>query len=128
MAYKAPADLHPPRKPPQAGQPQTIHAQEPRLDLGAEGLLAGAVSSNRRRSSTKVPGLKRAVSSPNVRGEASGESMPLSPLDKKRNKLGYHRTAVACGMKQFLPKNHVDNIDKFRSLSQKKDPMHSSHR
>ena len=44
-----------------------------------------------------MPGLvKRVDSFPNVRDMAA-EGQPLSPADKKRNKLGYHRTAVACG-------------------------------
>jgi hypothetical protein len=40
--------------------------------------------------------IKRAMSSPNVRGLGS-DGGAASALDKKRNKLGYHRTAVACG-------------------------------
>jgi hypothetical protein len=57
-------------------------------------------SSARRRTSIKggMPGImKRAVSSPNVRDLASLDTSAMSNADKKRNKLGYHRTAVACG-------------------------------
>lgn len=47
--------------------------------------------------SLNMPGLvERVESSPNVRDMGS-EGSPLSPADKRRNKLGYHRTAVACG-------------------------------
>ena len=47
--------------------------------------------------SLNMPGLvKRIDSLTNVRDMAA-EGQPLSPADKKRNKLGYHRTAVACG-------------------------------
>ncbi|OAP57034.1 hypothetical protein AYL99_09147 [Fonsecaea erecta] len=43
-----------------------------------------------------MPGLiQSGNSSPNVRDMAA-EGPPPSPADKKRNKLGYHRTAVAC--------------------------------
>ncbi|ETN40739.1 uncharacterized protein HMPREF1541_05019 [Cyphellophora europaea CBS 101466] len=52
---------------------------------------------SKRRSAAGGPGiLKRAVSSPNVR-DSGGDGMVMSAADKKRNKLGYHRTAVACG-------------------------------
>lgn len=54
----------------------------------------------RRRTSMKggTPGnMKRAVSSPNVRDLATLDSSAMSNTEKKRNKLGYHRTAVACG-------------------------------
>lgn len=54
-------------------------------------------TSNRRKTPSKMPGIiKRAASSPNVRSLAMNEAL-LSSADKKRNKLGYHRTAVACG-------------------------------
>lgn len=48
-----------------------------------------------RDKSTKI---KRAMSTPNVRGHATTDatSSALS-ADKRRNKLGYHRTSVACG-------------------------------
>ncbi|KIW97025.1 uncharacterized protein Z519_02417 [Cladophialophora bantiana CBS 173.52] len=43
-----------------------------------------------------MPGLiQSGNSSPNVR-DMVAEGPPSSPADKKRNKLGYHRTAVAC--------------------------------
>lgn len=58
--------------------------------------LTASMSSQRRRKTIKhtVSTLKRSASTPNVRGGESG----LSVADKKRNKLGYHRTSVACGM------------------------------
>ena len=57
--------------------------------------LTAPMSSQRRRKTTKhvVSTLKRSASTPNVRG---GESA-MSVADKRRNKLGYHRTSVACG-------------------------------
>lgn len=42
--------------------------------------------------------LRRSASTPHLRGPPPGDSGPLSPgSDKRRNKLGYHRTSVACG-------------------------------
>ena len=58
--------------------------------------LTVPMSSQRRRKTGKHAGptLKRSASTPNVRGGESG----MSVADKRRNKLGYHRTSVACGM------------------------------
>lgn len=51
--------------------------------------------------SLDMPGLVESVmSSPNLRDMAA-EGPPSSPADKKRNKLGYHRTAVACGQSSY---------------------------
>lgn len=47
-------------------------------------------------ASTKI---KRSVSTPNVRSQQNAPDhlqMGMSG-DKRRNKLGYHRTSVACG-------------------------------
>lgn len=52
--------------------------------------------SNRRYIANGTENIKRAMSSPNVRG-LSGDGGAVSAADKKRSKLGYHRTAVACG-------------------------------
>ncbi|KAH0543199.1 hypothetical protein FGG08_002460 [Glutinoglossum americanum] len=41
--------------------------------------------------------VKRSASTPNVRGQAAADAAGLSFADKRRNKLGYHRTSVACG-------------------------------
>jgi hypothetical protein len=58
------------------------------------------LSTKKRRSSkSKVPGeLRRSTSTPHMRNMALGNSGELSPTSNKaRNKLGYHRTSVACG-------------------------------
>ncbi|KAH8730452.1 hypothetical protein GQ44DRAFT_443273 [Phaeosphaeriaceae sp. PMI808] len=58
------------------------------------------LSAKKRRSSkSKVPGeLRRSSSTPHMRSLALGNSGDLSPTSNKpRNKLGYHRTSVACG-------------------------------
>lgn len=57
-------------------------------------------SSNKRRpSKSKVPSeLRRSSSTPHMRQLALGAPGELSPPNNKpRNKLGYHRTSVACG-------------------------------
>jgi hypothetical protein len=73
------------------------------LPLGTTKMTTGDLLSPttaRRRPSVKggLPGImKRAVSSPNVRDLANIDTSGISSAEKKRNKLGYHRTAVACG-------------------------------
>ncbi|KAI9682528.1 MAG: hypothetical protein M1829_000321 [Trizodia sp. TS-e1964] len=43
------------------------------------------------------PTVKRSASSPNVRAHALVDALGVSyPSDRRRNKLGYHRTSVAC--------------------------------
>jgi hypothetical protein len=58
----------------------------------------------RRPSKSKVPGeLRRTSSTPHMRNLALGNSGDLSPTSNKaRNKLGYHRTSVACGKRDSL--------------------------
>jgi hypothetical protein len=47
---------------------------------------------------SKASKLKRSVSTPNVRPPMSADAAALAlSAEKKRNKLGYHRTSVACG-------------------------------
>lgn len=48
---------------------------------------------NNKMAKHTVNALKRSASTPNVRGGETG----MSVADKRRNKLGYHRTSVACG-------------------------------
>lgn len=58
------------------------------------------LSKKRRSSKSKTPGeLRRSTSTPHMRNLALSTSGELSPTSNKaRNKLGYHRTSVACGM------------------------------
>jgi hypothetical protein len=44
-----------------------------------------------------MPGVLQSGNSSPMLSDMAAEGPPLSPADKKRNKLGYHRTAVACG-------------------------------
>jgi hypothetical protein len=47
---------------------------------------------------TKSAKIKRSMSTPNVRGQATADAAALAlSAEKRRNKLGYHRTSVACG-------------------------------
>lgn len=47
---------------------------------------------------SKAAKIKRSMSTPNVRGSVSADAAALAlSAEKKRNKLGYHRTSVACG-------------------------------
>lgn len=75
-------------------EPETVrHDSDDDVDTG------GSPSTS---SSKRDPGmLKRAMSSPSVRG-LGVEGLSMSAADKKRNKLGYHRTAVACGMSLII--------------------------
>ena len=58
---------------------------------------AAILSQRKRRRSTTS--LKRSASTPNVRGHHSHSSdAGMTLAEKRRNKLGYHRTSVACGM------------------------------
>ncbi len=80
----------------------------PSLVEGSDHQLASAADSStsfpsiaKRRRLSKVkalPEIRRSLSTPHMRSLALGESGALSPTsDKRRNKLGYHRTSVACG-------------------------------
>lgn len=50
-------------------------------------------------SQASLRNIKRSLSTPNVRSQQnSSEHVPMGmPGEKRRNKLGYHRTSVACG-------------------------------
>jgi len=60
---------------------------------------AEGTSKKRKSSRNKPPSdLKRSQSTPHIRGLAMADTSSLSPtIDRRRNKLGYHRTSVACG-------------------------------
>lgn len=48
--------------------------------------------------SAKSAKIKRTMSTPNVRSSTSADAAALAlSAEKRRNKLGYHRTSVACG-------------------------------
>jgi hypothetical protein len=78
--------------------------------------------------------IRKSMSTPNVRGQATADAAALAlSAEKRRNKLGYHRTSVACG------KNLLDRkwqicwllallsvlMRKNRTLPSKEDSVHS---
>ncbi|KAJ4356001.1 uncharacterized protein N0V89_004027 [Didymosphaeria variabile] len=65
---------------------------------GAETSPQQQLLKKRRASKDKTAVIRRSSSTPHMRNLALGTSSELSPTgDKRRNKLGYHRTSVACG-------------------------------
>lgn len=88
--------------------PEPTSIQSPTDSLDFKNTLAGPdpaaqsqhLGKKRRSSKNKLPGeLRRSTSTPHMRNLALGTSGELSPTSNKaRNKLGYHRTSVACGM------------------------------
>ena len=101
-------------------------------------------SAGRRGSKSAAAGvIKRSSSTPNVRAQASADaSDATASADKRRNKLGYHRTSVACGMCALImhryllsvflsPLSYLPQSDLFslltlsqsRPLPEEEDPM-----
>lgn len=68
----------------------------------------------------------RAMSSPNI-GNINADGASMSAADKKRNKLGYHRTAVACGKHVFFILLQASDR-KSRALSETENPLHPGSR
>ncbi|KAI9878147.1 MAG: hypothetical protein M1830_001754 [Pleopsidium flavum] len=82
-------------------------------------------NTHRRRRSTKgtMPAIiKRSSSTPNVRGLASTDTAGMSLADKRRNKLGYHRTSVACDWHVDLSEDKI-NRRPCRALQKTKDTV-----
>ena len=82
-------------------------------------LTASAILSQRRRRKSSTA-LKRSASTPNVRGSMNMNiDSGMTLAEKRRNKLGYHRTSVACGTQTFLinPLPITAKITWNRSLS-----------
>lgn len=81
--------------------------------------LSPAATHGRRRSSKGMaPAIvKRSASTPNVRGLAAVDAagLSMSAAEKRRNKLGYHRTSVACG-KFFQQLRHFELIVSPKSM------------
>ncbi|KAH6618746.1 hypothetical protein C7974DRAFT_36462 [Boeremia exigua] len=98
--------FHPPiHSPGVDGPPEPVSIQSPTDSLDFKNTFTGPdsvtqthhqLSKKRRSSKSKIPGeLRRSTSTPHMRNLALGELSPTS--NKARNKLGYHRTSVACG-------------------------------
>lgn len=74
------------------GNPSSLPSQQ-QLSHPAPPVAASPATVRRRKTPKhSISALKRSASTPNVRGDAG-----MSMADKRRNKLGYHRTSVACG-------------------------------
>ena len=72
------------------------HTDPTSLPPTAMHLSTAAMLAQRRKRKQSLS-IKRSQSTPNVRGLANSDA-GMSLAEKKRNKLGYHRTSVACGM------------------------------
>lgn len=75
---------------------------------------------------SKAAKIKRSMSTPNVRGQASADAAAMAlSADKRRNKLGYHRTSVACGKSRttIVPETRTDCV--YRPLPKAKDSLYS---
>ncbi|KAF2098034.1 hypothetical protein NA57DRAFT_76831 [Rhizodiscina lignyota] len=82
--------------------PGALHSEASSSGDGMPPPSAATTSSGKKRKPSKPKlqqDLRRVASTPHIRGLAQTETSPLqSPTsDKRRNKLGYHRTSVACG-------------------------------
>jgi len=78
------------------------------------------------KTASLVVDVKRSSSSPQIHGMVQGSDSSSPPGDKRRNKLGYQRTTIACGMYlwRFLY-FQVHVLTGNRSLSKKEDSMSS---
>ena len=71
-------------------------------DLAVEASQQQLLLKKRRASKDKTSIIRRSSSTPHMRNLALGTAGDLSPTgEKRRNKLGYHRTSVACGKKKI---------------------------
>lgn len=81
-------------------------------------------------NSSKSAKIKRSMSTPNVRGQSSADAALALSAEKRRNKLGYHRTSVACGKNMFIFELAVRfprrrRLTDLRTLSTEKDQVYS---
>src|SRR5579871_2652877 len=104
-----------PLPPPIPGDQQIIESPVAIQPDQSQPPLSTEVTGKKRKASRNKPpsDLKRSQSTPHIRGLAMADSSSVSPtIDKRRNKLGYHRTSVACGKYKFLPiiKVEIDSL------------------
>lgn len=84
-------------------------------------LTTTAILSQRRRRKHSAS-LKRSATTPNVRGLPNGEA-GMTLAEKRRNKLGYHRTSVACGTFSSMDKQEWSLSFEIRTLQTAQDKM-----
>ena len=105
MALTSEAAMHPVMELPSDSIPTSLDHGNPMSITIPQGppmvpLTTAAILSQRRRRKSTTS-MKRSASTPNVRGHHSGDA-GMTLAEKRRNKLGYHRTSVACGMFGFV--------------------------
>ena len=84
-------------------------------------ITTAAMLSQRRRRKHSAS-LKRSASTPNVRGLTNGDA-GMTLAEKRRNKLGYHRTSVACGMFFSVDEQELALNIALRTLQTAQDKM-----
>ena len=77
---------------------------------------------SQRRGRKHSASLKRSASTPNVRGFPNGDA-GMTLAEKRRNKLGYHRTSVACGTFSSMDTYEKSLIFILRALQTSQDKM-----
>ena len=84
--------------------------------------LTTAAMLSQRRKKKHSSSLKRSASTPNVRGFPNGDA-GMTLAEKRRNKLGYHRTSVACGTFSYMDMHQLSLNFIFRTLQTSQDKM-----
>ena len=93
----------------------------PELPPSMMPITTAAMLSQRRRRKHSAS-LKRSASTPNVRGFPNGDAA-MTLAEKRRNKLGYHRTSVACGTFSSMETHEVSLRSIARALQTAQDKM-----
>jgi len=93
------SSAHPSRASPGTLLPSPAFAEAPHSSSMEPAPEPHSSTKKKKTAKRKPPSdIRRSVSTPQLANLARTEIMPLSPTsDKRRNKLGYHRTSVACG-------------------------------
>ena len=110
-------------------QVHPTHQLSPPSVLLAQDTVIPFIAGRGRHPLSTTSTLRRSVSTPNVRPQGTNdvELGPLSlPGEKKRNKLGYHRSSMACGRysQGDIDSRRTDSkMDLFRELSEEKDSV-----
>jgi hypothetical protein len=94
------------------GVPNDIVSVDKDIDMEGTSNVPKPMGVKRREVSATYKSINTSVHTPNVRGQATADAAPLAlSAEKRRNKLGYHKTSVACG-------KHSLDIDNYcRKLS-----------
>lgn len=99
--------FHMPPQPPGASDQQPLSMTAPNPDekfAVPQGGIDRDALKKRKASKSRPSDLRRTASTPHLGKIAPGDGGMLSPTsDKKRNKLGYHRSSIACSMTLSLP-------------------------